>query len=94
MAVLDRDASHCDIGAIAQTCAAIELPRVPRANDRMVVQRALRERCSAMRTGAFDRVELSANIADDVRASVRANLGHAPGREFGYAPDAYGYHMS
>lgn len=90
--LLHGDRDGWDIGAIAPSGAAIELPGVPGTNDDIVVQCAIGEWGSAVRTDAVKRIEGTFDIADDKRAIAIVDLRHAPRRQFDCTAHSYPRH--
>src|SRR4051812_16865712 len=82
-----------DVGAITYAGAAVELPGVPRAYDRVVVEGAFSERRAAVRANAIKREDLTVHVAEYDFPIIHANLRHATGWQFRHAPDADGYHV-
>ena len=55
--VFNCHASGCNVRAVALASAAVELPGMPRTNDRMFMQSAMSKRSASMRADSFHRVE-------------------------------------
>ena len=66
--------------AIAFTSPAVEFPGMPWAHNRVIMQGSIRERSASMRTPSLGCVELTLDIAEQIRPTESRYFSHAARR--------------
>jgi hypothetical protein len=92
-AVANGDRECFQIAKDAAAGAAIELPRMPWADNRMLMKSSEGQRSATVRAVSLDGIENAVDVANRVPAAVYGDLSHVARRQLLHGTDVCRYHI-